>query len=145
MNSARVETRVPQHYHGKPIVFFDGVCGMCNTFVNLLLRVDRKEKFLFAPLQGGTARELLPPLSANPQDWSMIYLDENGIHDQSDASLEVYRRLGGIWWFLSLARHIPRAIRTPLYRIIARNRYRWFGRRDQCRVPTAREKARFLP
>lgn len=130
---------------GKPIIFFDGVCGMCNAFVDLALRVDRDEKFLFAPLQGTTARELLPPLSGDPREWSMLYLDEQGVHDQSDASLQVYRRLGGIWWLLSLARHIPRAIRNPAYRVIARNRYRWFGRKDQCRIPRAEERARFLP
>src|SRR6266511_263943 len=83
---------------GKPIIFFDGVCAMCNTFVNLALRIDRRGLFLFAPLQGTTARELLPPLSDDPGEWSMIYLDEKGIHDQLDASLEVYRRLGGVWW-----------------------------------------------
>jgi len=129
----------------KPIIFFDGVCAMCNTFVNLALRIDRHELFLFAPLQGTTARELLPPLSDDPRDWSMIYLDERGMHDQLDASLEVYRRLGLPWSVLSLARYIPRAIRTPLYRIIARNRYRWFGRKDVCRIPTAAERQRFLP
>ena len=129
----------------KPIIFFDGVCAMCNTFVNLALRIDRHELFLFAPLQGTTARELLPPLSDDPRDWSMIYLDERGMHDQLDASLEVYRRLGLPWSVLSLARFIPRAIRTPLYRIIARNRYRWFGRREVCRIPTAAERQRFLP
>ncbi|HEY8131009.1 MAG TPA: DCC1-like thiol-disulfide oxidoreductase family protein [Thermoanaerobaculia bacterium] len=129
----------------KPIIFFDGVCAMCNTFVNLALRIDRRGLFLFAPLQGTTARELLPPLSDDPRDWSMIYLDERGIHDQLDASLEVYRRLGLPWSILSLARYIPRVIRTPLYRILARNRYRWFGRREQCRIPTAAERQRFLP
>ena len=129
----------------KPIIFFDGVCAMCNTFVNLALRIDRRGLFLFAPLQGTTARELLPPLSDDPRDWSMIYLDERGMHDQLDASLEVYRRLGLPWSVLSLARYIPRAIRTPLYRIIARNRYRWFGRKEVCRIPTAAERQRFLP
>ena len=129
----------------KPIIFFDGVCAMCNTFVNLALRIDRRGLFLFAPLQGTTARELLPPLSDDPREWSMIYLDEAGIHDQLDASLEVYRRLGGAWTLLSLARYIPRFIRNPLYRILARNRYRWFGRREVCRIPTAAERQRFLP
>ena len=75
----------------------------------------------------------------------MIYLDERGIHDQLDASLEVYRRLGGAWWLLSLIRFIPRAIRNPLYRILARNRYRWFGRREVCRIPKPEERQRFLP
>ena len=129
----------------KPIIFFDGVCAMCNAFVNLALRIDRRGIFLFAPLQGTTARELLPPLSDDPREWSMIYLDEKGIHDQLDASLEVYRRLGGVWSVPALARYVPRAIRTPLYRIVARNRYRWFGRKDQCRIPTASERQRFLP
>lgn len=129
----------------KPIIFFDGVCGMCNAFVNIVLRADRKGIFLFAPLQGTTARELLPPLDADPREWSMIYLDETAVHDQSDASLQVYRRLGGLWWLLSLARFVPRRVRNPVYRIIARNRYRWFGKRDVCRVPTPQERARFLP
>ena len=130
---------------GSPIIFFDGVCAMCNTFVNLALRIDRRKIFLFAPLQGSTARELLPPLSDDPREWSMIYLDERGIHDQLDASLEVYRRLGGPWFFLSLLRYIPHFIRDPLYRILARNRYRWFGRKEQCRIPTEAERQRFLP
>jgi predicted DCC family thiol-disulfide oxidoreductase YuxK len=129
----------------KPVIFFDDVCIMCNTFVNLLLRVDRRQRFLFAPLQGETARKLLPPLPDDPREWSMVYVDEHGVHDQSDASLEVYRRLGGPWWLLSLARFIPRAIRNPVYRVIAGNRYRWFGKREVCRLPTAEEKARFLP
>ena len=129
----------------KPIIFFDGVCAMCNTFVNFALKIDRKQQFLFAPLQGETAKKLLPPLSDDPREWSMVYLDERGTHDQLDASLEVYRRLGGIWWILSLMRYIPRGIRTPAYRILARNRYRWFGRKESCRIPTAAERSRFLP
>ena len=135
----------PKGAAGKPIIFFDGVCAMCNAFVNLALRIDRRRTFLFAPLQGTTARELLPPLSGDPRDWSMIYVDEAGIHDQSDASLQVYRRLGGVWWLLSLVRFVPGSIRNPLYRILARNRYRWFGRREQCRIPTEEERQRFLP
>jgi predicted DCC family thiol-disulfide oxidoreductase YuxK len=129
----------------KPVIFFDDVCIMCNTFVNLLLRIDRRGRFLFAPLQGETARKLLPPLADDPSDWSMVYVDERGVHDESDASLEVYRRLGGLWWLLSVARFVPRAIRNPVYRVLARNRYRWFGKREVCRLPTEGEKARFLP
>jgi predicted DCC family thiol-disulfide oxidoreductase YuxK len=129
----------------KPIIFYDGVCGMCNSFVSLMLRADRKHIFLFAPLQGPTAQELLPPLSNDARQWSMIYLDERGIHDQSDASLEVYRRLGGAWWVLSLFRFIPRFIRTPVYRFVARNRYKFFGKRDACRVVPPEQQSRFLP
>jgi predicted DCC family thiol-disulfide oxidoreductase YuxK len=130
---------------GQPIVFFDGCCVMCNRFVDLILRVDRAGVFRFAPLQGETARRLLPPLPENPLEWSMIYLDERGVYDQSDASLEVYRRLGGLWWWLSLFRFIPRPVRNPVYRVIARNRYRWFGRTACCRLPTGSTAERFLP
>ena len=128
-----------------PIIFFDGVCGMCNRFVDLVMRVDRKEMFRFAPLQGTTARELLPPQHEDPQEWSMIYLDERGIHEQSAASLQVYRRLGGVFSVVSLLRFVPRAIRDRVYRVVARNRYRWFGKRDTCRVPSPEERRRFLP
>jgi predicted DCC family thiol-disulfide oxidoreductase YuxK len=118
---------------------------MCNTFVSLILRVDRKKVFRFAPLQGATAREMLPALPANPREWSMLYLDEQGLHDQSDASLEVYRRLGGLWAVAGWFRFVPRWIRTPIYRVIARNRYRVFGRLEACRVPLPEERGRFLP
>jgi predicted DCC family thiol-disulfide oxidoreductase YuxK len=129
----------------KPIIFFDGVCGMCNTFVDVILRVDRQGKFLFAPLQGETAHVMLPPLDDDPKAWSLIYVDEQGAHDQSDASLAIYRRLGGLWSILSLARFVPTAIRNPIYRVIARNRYKWFGMKSSCRIPTKAEQARFLP
>jgi predicted DCC family thiol-disulfide oxidoreductase YuxK len=129
----------------KPVIFFDDVCVMCNSFVNILLHVDRRQRFFFAPLRGETAGRLLPPLPDDASKWSMVYVDESGIHDQSDASLEVYRRLGGLWWLLSLARFVPRAIRDPIYRVIAKNRYRWFGKRETCRIPSAEERERFLP
>jgi predicted DCC family thiol-disulfide oxidoreductase YuxK len=128
----------------KPVIFYDDVCVMCNGFVNLMLTIDRRQQFLFAPLGGEASRKILPPLPEDPGQWSMVYVDESGIHDESDASLEVYRRLGGIWWLLSLARFVPRWIRNPAYRVLARNRYRWFGKRDTCRLPTAEEKSRFL-
>lgn len=128
-----------------PIIFFDGVCGMCNAFVDLMLRADREGVFRFAPIQGETAKALLPPLPDDARAWSMVYLDEAGLHDQSDASLRVYRRLGGLWAVLGWLRLVPRCIRNPVYRVIARNRYRWFVKRDTCRVPSESERARFLP
>ncbi len=128
-----------------PIIFFDGVCGMCNRFVDLVLRIDSKGVFRFAPIQGETAEQLLPPLSEAPQEWSMFYLDERGIREESDAFLAVYRRLGGTWAVLSLLRLVPRGIRNFVYRTVARNRYRWFGQRDACRIPSPEEQCRFLP
>ncbi len=127
-----------------PIIFFDGVCVLCNGFIDRILHADRNGIFRFAPLQGETARRLLPPQDGDPLRWSLLYLDERGVHAQSDASLEVYRRLGGAWWLLSLLRFIPHRWRDAVYRVVVRNRYRWFGQRATCRVPTAAERGRFL-
>ena len=145
MNSALASAAGEASVHDAPIIFFDGVCAMCNRFVDLVLRADKHDTFRFAPLQGKTARELLPSLPEHPADWSMVYVDERGIYDQSDASLEVYRRLGGFWSLLGFLRFVPRQIRNPVYRVIARNRYRWFGTRDTCRLPQPYERHRFLP
>ncbi len=141
--------RMPvQHYENlekHPIIFFDGVCDLCNRAVDSIVKADRNRIFRFSPLQGETARALLPPFSETPESWSMIYMDENGLYDQSDATVEICRRLGGFWGLLGLIRAVPRFIRHPIYRFIARNRYRWFGKKDTCRIPTHQERARFLP
>lgn len=129
----------------KPIIFFDGVCGMCNASVQAILKLDGRGRFYFAPLQGETARRLLPPLKDDPKDWSILYLDEQGLHEASDATVRILRRLGGVWWLLSLARVIPRGLRDCAYRVIARNRYRLFGKKEVCSVPTLETRARFLP
>jgi predicted DCC family thiol-disulfide oxidoreductase YuxK len=128
-----------------PIIFFDGVCALCSGSVDLILRADRKREFFFAPLQGETAKVRLPALPQDTSRWSMVLLDETGTHRESDAVLEICRRLGGAWRIVTLARHLPRPLPDRAYRLIARNRYRIFGRRFSCRVPTAEERARFLP
>jgi predicted DCC family thiol-disulfide oxidoreductase YuxK len=128
-----------------PIIFFDGVCALCNHFVDVVLRADTRGTFRFAPLQGTTAQRLLPLPPDDPQAWSLLYLDEQGLHEQSDASLAVCRRLGGPWRLLALARLVPRPVRDAAYRLIVRNRYRWFGRHPTCRIPNPEERQRFLP
>ena len=130
---------------GRPIVFFDGDCTICNASVDFILRHDKRDEFLFAPLQGETARSLLPPLPANSDDWSMMLIDERGTFDRSDAALRVAARLGGSWSLAGLALHLPRWLRDGVYRFIARNRHGFFGDRDICRVPTEAEQPRFLP
>lgn len=128
-----------------PIIFFDGVCGLCNRFVDLMLRADKRGLFRFAPLQGETAKALLPPLPEEAHAWSVVYRDEHGTYRESEAVLRVLGRLGGWWGTLAVFRCLPRALRDAVYRLIARNRYRWFGKRETCRLPTPEERARFLP
>ncbi len=132
-------------YSDKPIVFFDGECIMCNGFVDILLNIDQIGNIMIAPLQGTTAAKLLPTLPNNREEWSIFYIDQGEISDQSDAFLNICARLGGIWSILSLFQIIPRPIRNSIYRVIARNRYRLFGQRSTCRMPNEQEKSRFLP
>jgi predicted DCC family thiol-disulfide oxidoreductase YuxK len=128
-----------------PIIFFDGDCVMCNGFLDWLIAIDRSALFRVAPLQGQTAGHLLPPLSQNPEDWSIYVLDETGLYSQSGAVLQILRRLGGVWAVLSVGGVIPVALRDSVYRVVARNRYRILGKRDTCRVPSEQERSRFLP
>jgi predicted DCC family thiol-disulfide oxidoreductase YuxK len=128
----------------RPIIFYDGECGICNASVDLVLGADTDEQFLFAPLQGETAARALPPLTDKPEEWSLILLDDHGIHDRSDAALGICARLGAPYNLVSSLRIIPRPIRDGVYRFIAHNRYHWFGRHETCRIPTASERARFL-
>lgn len=125
------------------IVFFDGVCGLCNSFVDRLLRVDRKGRLRFAPLQGSTARERLPAGMADAME-SVVYLRDGVVIQRSDAALWILIDLGG-WRALYRALFIvPRFVRDGVYAWIARNRYRWFGKREACRLPTSEERLRFL-
>ncbi len=129
---------------GQPTVYFDGVCGLCNRFVDLLLRADRHARFRLAPLQGETARVRLSADEVRDLP-SIVLEDDTGRYRASDAVLRILARLGGVWWIMSWLRILPRPVREGVYRVVADHRYQWFGKRDTCRLPTASERARFLP
>ena len=139
-----------------PIVFFDGVCGLCNGFVDFVLARDRRGMFRFAALQGETAATRLgsdlpalhpagPDNPATDPLPSMILWDRDGIHRRSEAALRTLQGLGGVWSLARVFRLVPRTLRDGVYDFVAKNRYRWFGKRDICRIPAASEKERFLP
>ncbi len=127
-----------------PIVFFDGECVMCNTFLDLMMAIDQPMTLKVAPLQGETARQYLPPLATDPEDWSIYWLDKTGLYSQSDAVIRIAQRLGGVWALAAAAGIFPKMIRDGVYRAIAQNRYRMFGKRE-CRLPNPEDQARFLP
>ncbi len=117
---------------------------LSNGFLHVIFTLDPQANLRVAPLQCSTAKALLPPLPHDPEQWSIYYLDEQGISGQSEAVIQILRRLGGVWSVLSLGGSIPLPLRDTVYRWVARNRYRWLGKRDTCRLPTAAEQARFL-
>jgi predicted DCC family thiol-disulfide oxidoreductase YuxK len=128
----------------KPIVFFDGVCHLCNKFVDALLQRDQQQKFLFAPLQGETAKTLL---SAKEREdlQSVILLEGQKKYKGAEAVLRILILLGGTSRLFGLGYLVPPYFRNQFYHWVARHRYSWFGTQDQCRLPTAEEKNRLLP
>ena len=129
----------------RPIVFFDGECGLCNASVNALLDRDPAGVLRFAPLQGETAAELLPAGDRECLD-SLVLLDGTGRSDRSAAVARILRHLGGryaaLGWLLTA---IPKPLRNAAYRAVAKVRYRVWGRTEGCRVPGPGERERFLP
>ena len=124
-----------------PVVLFDGVCNLCNGAVQFILKRDRAGYFHFASLQSQAARQLLghtPPLQ------SIVLVEEGKTYTKSDAVLRIARQLRFPWAMLSVLRLIPRPVRDWIYDGIARNRYSWFGRKDQCMIPSKEFRIRFL-
>ena len=127
------------------IVYFDGLCNLCDGFVRLLLARDRHGRYRFAPLQGETARIRLGDRFAGNDPQTVVLEEPKRFRVRSDAALAILTGLGGIWRLAVLLRIIPRRLRDALYDYVARKRFDWYGRRDACRVPGPQERERFLP
>ncbi|HYE55611.1 MAG TPA: thiol-disulfide oxidoreductase DCC family protein [Chitinophagaceae bacterium] len=127
-----------------PVIFFDGVCNLCNRSVQFVIKHDKQAKFRFASLQSNAGQELLKQYHLPQTDFNSFILYDNGkIYTRSAAALLVAKELNG-WKWLAAFRIVPRFIRDAVYNVIARNRYRWFGKKDECMIPTPDLKARFL-
>ena len=124
------------------VIFFDGVCGLCNAWIDFILKRDRAGIFSFAPLQGNYAKEMEPEASENLK--TMIYHASGQRYYRTGAILRILRDLGGIWCLAWVFWFVPFFIRDFFYGLIARNRYRIFGKKENCRIPTTEEKVRFL-
>ncbi len=127
------------------IIIFDGVCNLCNSFINYVIKRDADSVFCFAPLQSDVAQKLLAEHYGNPFAADTIVLIKNGVsYDQSDAVLEILKELPRLRFFRGVLGVLPKPVRDFLYRVIARNRYRLFGKKNQCMVPTEEVVDRFL-
>ena len=133
------------YQNDKAIVLFDGVCNFCNGTVNFIIRRDRKDNFRFAALQSEIGQKLLRQYDLNAPGIDSVVLIENGkAFTHSTAALKIARHLGGAWQIFSVFQFVPRPARDFFYRLFARNRYRLFGKKDICMMPTPELKARFL-
>lgn len=140
------DSRHETGHHSVPdrIVFFDGVCGLCNHTVNFLMARDRRGILRFAPLQGVTAQKVVPS-AVREQLNTFVFANSGQLYYRSSALVHIMCQLGGIWSLLgALLWLIPWPIRDVGYRVVSALRYRLFGRHESCRIPTPEERARFL-
>jgi predicted DCC family thiol-disulfide oxidoreductase YuxK len=128
----------------KDIILFDGVCNLCTGAVQFILKRDTNAHFVFASLQSNVAREKLRILGIHPSLDTIILLRGEKYFLRSSAALEIVRKLHGIWPLLYVFKIIPPFVRNALYNIIANSRYRIFGKKDVCMVPSPKWKDRFL-
>lgn len=127
------------------IIFFDGVCNLCNASVNYVIDHDKRKSFAFASLQSPFAMETLKAYGIDNEKLESLVLKKgNTVYRKSSAALEIARELDGLWPLLYILRIIPEFVRDFIYDLIAKNRYSWFGKRDSCRIPTPELKERFL-
>lgn len=134
-----------------PIILYDGVCGLCNRLVQFLLRHDKRGRLRFASLQSDFAEKVLRRHGLDAKDLDTFHFVENyespneRVFQRSDAVLRAGRELGGAWAVLAaVAAVVPRALLDPLYRIVARHRYRVFGKFETCMLPDPNQRSRFL-
>jgi predicted DCC family thiol-disulfide oxidoreductase YuxK len=129
----------------KEIILFDGVCNLCNHSVDFVIARDKKDKFLFASLQSEKGGEIMEQFSIPTKYRDSILLYKNGkIFKKSTAALHIARNLSGLWFLMYGFIIIPAFIRDIVYDFIARNRYRFWGKRDTCRLPSPAERKKFL-
>ena len=139
------ETPKPQLPASNPIILFDGVCNLCNASVQFIIRNDPKSTFRFASLQSEAGKTILNQFSVSPEKlYSVLVIHDGHLYDRSRAALEIARRLKGLWPLLYGFIIIPSFIRNFIYDWISKNRYRWFGVRNECMMPTPDMKARFI-
>jgi len=128
-----------------PVILFDGVCNLCSGSVRFIINRDPSGIFKFAPLQSETGKNLVSQFGlSNRKLDSIILIENSNYYLRSTAALKIAQRLGALWPLLSLLRLVPRPIRDYIYDIVARNRYKWYGKRAECMVPDADIKSRFL-
>ncbi len=127
------------------IILFDGVCNFCNASINFVMDHDPKYRFKFAALQSDFAKEKLAKAGLSTSDFdSVVLIEGDKVYTRSTAALRIARLLSGAWPLMYGFVIVPPFIRNAIYDLVARNRYRWFGKSENCRLPSPEERARFI-
>jgi len=130
----------------KKIILFDGVCNLCDTSVQYVIKYDKKDVFRFVSLQSELGQKILKHIGINPVHIDSIVLYEPGIsyYYKSTAALHIAKGMSGIFTFATIFRIIPASLRDSIYDYVAKNRYKWYGKKEACMIPTPEVKAKFL-
>jgi predicted DCC family thiol-disulfide oxidoreductase YuxK len=130
----------------KKIVLFDGVCNLCNSAVTFIIENDKKDVFRFASLQSEIGRKLVEERGMDPEELDSIVLIDPGVayYRKSTAALEISRELSGGYSLLKNFLFIPESLRDGIYNFVANNRYKWYGKKESCMIPTPELKSKFL-
>lgn len=135
-----MRSELPEH-----LLLFDGVCNLCNGLVGFIIRHDGRKRFHFAPLQSVAGQNVLQRHDLVTSDFhTLVYFRKGVLLTRSTAALNVARDLGGTWMIAYTFILVPRFLRDAVYDLISRRRFRWFGKRDSCMVPTPELRSRFL-
>ncbi|UTW64703.1 thiol-disulfide oxidoreductase DCC family protein [bacterium SCSIO 12741] len=127
------------------MILFDGLCHLCSGAVQFVLERDKHNRFHFAPLQGEIGQRILTEQGKNTTDFDSFVLVQNGrFYERSTAALKVAQAMPGLWPMLGVFLMVPRVIRDAVYNTVARNRYRWFGKKESCWIPRPEWTAKFL-
>ncbi len=131
---------------GKQLIFFDGVCNLCNSSIQFIIKRDKKDQFRFAPLQSAMGEEFIleRQIDTSKIDSIILYEPDIAYYTKSTAALKIGQAFGGGYKLLGVFEWIPRPVRDWFYDRIAKNRYRWFGKQDACMIPTPELTAKFL-
>ncbi|QSS97259.1 thiol-disulfide oxidoreductase DCC family protein [Psychroflexus sp. ALD_RP9] len=130
----------------KYIILFDGVCNLCNSAVQTIIKYDKNNKFVFASLQSKIGKHLLSERGINPEiiDSIVMIIPNEAYFIKSDAALEIAKKLSGIFQFFGVFKLLPKLLRDQIYDIVAKNRYKLFGQKEQCMIPEKPVSHKFL-
>ncbi len=129
----------------KAVILFDGVCNLCNSSIDFVLKRDQKDRFIVGALQSEEGKKLLSRFDVNPEYLdSLVLIEDDRIFFRSTAALRIAKTLPGAWPLLYGLVILPAFLRNGIYDWIGKNRYRWFGKKQTCRLPTPEEQAKFL-
>ncbi|WNM20407.1 thiol-disulfide oxidoreductase DCC family protein [Flavobacterium capsici] len=130
----------------KKIILFDGVCNLCNSSVQFIIKKDKKDVFRFVALQSELGQKITTHIGVNSSniDSFLLYEPGNAYYNKAEAALKISSTLGGLYSLLSIFNYFPKQISNYIYDYVARNRYKWYGKKESCMIPTPEIKSKFL-